>query len=41
MASGNDLKAATRTYDRFIAAVKWAVPVIAVIALIVVVLISS
>lgn len=41
MASGNDIKAATRTYDRFIAAVKWSVPIIAVITLIIIVLISS
>ena len=41
MASGNDMKAANATYGSFINILKWSVPSIAIIALIVVILISS
>ena len=41
MASGNDMKAANATYGSFINLLKWSVPAIAIIALIVVFLISS
>lgn len=41
MASGNDMKAANATYGGFISLLKWSVPAIAIIALIVVILISS
>ena len=37
---GNDMKAANGTYASFIATLKWAVPLIAVITLFVVILIS-
>lgn len=40
MASGNDMKAHNSTYEAFIANLKWSVPVIAVIAAIVVLVIS-
>lgn len=40
MASGNDMKAAERTYSGFIGLIKWAIPVIAVIVIVVVLLIS-
>jgi hypothetical protein len=40
MASGNDLKAHGATYEGFISLVKWAVPVIAIIVLVVVLIIS-
>ena len=40
MADPQDMKAARGTYDSFIGMIKWAVPVIALIALFVVVLIS-
>lgn len=40
MASGNDMKAAEKTYGGFINLLKWSVPLIAVIALVVVVLIA-
>lgn len=40
MTPANDMKAATSTYVAFIDMIKWAVPVIGVIALIVVLLIS-
>ena len=40
MALGNDMKAATATYDGFITLIKYAVPVICVIAATVVWLIS-
>ncbi len=41
MASANDMKAAEKTYGGFISLLKWAVPVIALLALIIVVVISS
>lgn len=41
MKPANDMNAATKTYDSFIGMLKWAVPLIAVIAAIVVVLISD
>lgn len=41
MASGNDMKAASATYGSFISLLKWSVPAIAIIALIVVILISG
>ena len=37
---GNDMKAANGTYSSFIATLKWAVPLIALIALFVVILIA-
>ena len=40
MASGNDMKAHNSTYEAFIANLKWSVPVIAVIAAIVVLVIA-
>ena len=40
MASGNDMKAHNSTYDAFIGNLKWSVPVIAVIATVVVLLIA-
>lgn len=40
MASANDMQAAEKTYGGFISLLKWSVPIIAVIALFVVVLIS-
>lgn len=39
--ASNDMKAANKTYSGFISATKIAVPIIAVIALIVIVLISE
>ncbi|MGV2496614.1 aa3-type cytochrome c oxidase subunit IV [Pelagerythrobacter aerophilus] len=41
MASGNDMKAANATYAGFIGLLKWSVPAIAIVALIIVILISS
>ena len=41
MASANDMQAAQKTYDGFITLLKYAVPVIAVIGLLVVVANSS
>lgn len=41
MASGNDMKAAEKTYDGFIGLLKWSVPVIALITLVVVSLIAT
>lgn len=41
MASSNDLKSAEKTYGNFIGALKWAVPLVALITLIIVILISS
>jgi hypothetical protein len=41
MAGADNMKAANRTYGSFIALVKWAVPIVAVVALIVIILISS
>jgi Bacterial aa3 type cytochrome c oxidase subunit IV len=40
MASGNDMKAAERTYSGFIGLIKWTIPVIAVLVLLVLMLIS-
>jgi hypothetical protein len=40
MAAGNDMKAHRGTYGSFIALLKWAVPILAIVALIVVLLIS-
>jgi hypothetical protein len=41
MATGNDIKAHQGTYGSFVSLLKWTVPSIAVIALIVVVLIAE
>lgn len=41
MATGNDIKAHEGTYGSFITLLKWSVPIIAVIALIIVILISN
>ena len=41
MDSANDMKAHSRTYGSFIGTLKWAVPLIALIALFVVILISD
>ena len=41
MASGNDMKAHASTYDAFIANLKWSVPLIALIAAIVVLIIAT
>ncbi|WP_263970503.1 hypothetical protein [Qipengyuania atrilutea] len=41
MDSANDLKAARKTYSGFIGSLKWAVPLIAIISFIVVLLIAS
>ena len=38
--AGNDMKAANTTYEGFIGMLKWAVPLIAVIALVVVLIIA-
>ncbi len=40
MKSANDMDAAKRTYGSFIANLKWSVPVIAIIAALVVILIA-
>lgn len=40
MASQNDMKSANKTYDGFIASLKWAVPLIAVITAFVIMLIA-
>ncbi len=40
MASGNDMKAAQSTYDSFIGVIKWATPLIALIAAVVVYLLA-
>lgn len=40
MATGNDMKAHGATYEAFIGLLKWTLPIVAVIALIVVILIS-
>ncbi len=40
MASANDMKAAEKTYGGFIGMLKWSVPLIALIALLVVILIA-
>lgn len=41
MKSANDMKAHSRTYGSFIGMLKWSVPLTAIIALIVVVMIAS
>ena len=41
MASGNDMKAHASTYDGFIALLKWAVPLTAVIGLVVILIIAT
>ncbi|MBX7495511.1 aa3-type cytochrome c oxidase subunit IV [Qipengyuania sp. 6B39] len=41
MESANDMKAHSKTYSAFIANLKWSVPLIAFIALVVVILISD
>ena len=41
MASANDMKAANKTYDSFIAALKWAVPALVIIAALVVIAIGN
>jgi hypothetical protein len=41
MASGNDMKAHASTYESFIALLKWTVPLTAIIALVVVLIIAS
>ncbi|HVR91161.1 MAG TPA: aa3-type cytochrome c oxidase subunit IV [Novosphingobium sp.] len=40
MASGNDMKAAESTYSGFIGLIKWTIPVVALIAAVVIALIS-
>ncbi|MFM6932942.1 MAG: aa3-type cytochrome c oxidase subunit IV [Novosphingobium sp.] len=40
MASGNDMKAHNSTYASFLGTLKWTIPVIAVIAAVVIALIS-
>ena len=41
MASGNDMNAANKSYENFVVLVKWATPICALTALLVVVLISN
>ena len=41
MASGNDMKAAEKTYEGFINLLKWSVPLTALITLVVVILIAT
>ena len=41
MKSGNDMKAHSKTYRALIGMLKWAIPVIAIIAAVVVILISG
>ena len=41
MEPANDIKAAEKTYGSFIASLKWAVPLTAIIAFVVVVIIAS
>jgi len=41
MASSNDYKSAEKTYSTFIGTLKWSVPLIALVAAIVVILIAS
>ncbi|MGB3377381.1 aa3-type cytochrome c oxidase subunit IV [Allopontixanthobacter sediminis] len=41
MASPNDFKSAEKTYSSFIGTLKWSVPLIALITMIVVILIAS
>lgn len=40
MATGNDMKSHGATYDAFIALLKWSVPIVAIIAIIVVFIIA-
>ena len=40
MASGNDMKAAESTYSGFIGLIKWTIPIVALIAAVVIALIS-
>ena len=40
MTSGNDMKAAEGTYSGFITLIKWTIPVVAIIAIVVVALIA-
>lgn len=40
MATGNDMKAHAATYESFLGLLKWSLPLIAVISLVVVVIIS-
>lgn len=40
MASGNDIKAAEKTYSGFVSLLKWAVPALALLVLVVILLIS-
>lgn len=41
MASANDMKAAEKTYGSFITAIKWSVPALALLTLLIVVLIAE
>ncbi len=41
MASGNDMKAANSTYEGFINALKWIIPLLSVITLFIIVVISE
>ncbi|MFN2100122.1 aa3-type cytochrome c oxidase subunit IV [Altererythrobacter sp. MF3-039] len=41
MASGNDMKAHSGTYSSFIAKLKWMVPLLAIITLVVIMIISE
>jgi hypothetical protein len=41
MASGNDMKAHQGTYGSFVTLLKWSVPILAIIALLIVILIAS
>ena len=41
MASGNDMKAHATTYEGFVGLLKWTVPLTAITALVVVLIISS
>ncbi len=41
MASGNDMKAHSSTYDSFIGMLKWSLPLIAVISAVVVFIIAT
>jgi hypothetical protein len=40
MEPANDMKAAERMYDSFIATLKWTVPLLAIVAMLVVIIIS-
>ena len=37
----NDMKSATKTHDRFIGSLKWVVPLLAIITLVIVILIAD